>query len=130
MVLLYFLFFFFFFQEEDGIRDIGVLEFRRVLFRSNAVGMPLESAERLIPAFSAAGLNFVTWELRGSPGPWTDPCDHEPDTHVADAEWIIDYLNLGRVHLLGWCTGGAISLFRSEERSVGKECRSRWSPYH
>ena len=23
-----------------------------------------------------------------------------------------------------------ISEFRSEERRVGKECRSRWSPYH
>src|SRR5260370_12959401 len=23
-----------------------------------------------------------------------------------------------------------IDLFRSEERRVGKECRSRWSPYH
>ena len=23
-----------------------------------------------------------------------------------------------------------ISVFRSEERRVGKECRSRWSPYH
>ncbi len=23
-----------------------------------------------------------------------------------------------------------INLFRSEERRVGKECRSRWSPYH
>ena len=23
-----------------------------------------------------------------------------------------------------------IALFRSEERRVGKECRSRWSPYH
>ena len=22
------------------------------------------------------------------------------------------------------------SLYRSEERRVGKECRSRWSPYH
>src|SRR2546426_7797845 len=29
------------------------------------------------------------------------------------------------VPLLGW-RGGA----RSEERRVGKECRSRWSPYH
>ena len=26
------------------------------------------------------------------------------------------------------CSGG--SQQRSEERSVGKECRSRWSPYH
>ena len=24
----------------------------------------------------------------------------------------------------------ALSLLRSEERRVGKECRSRWSPYH
>ena len=24
----------------------------------------------------------------------------------------------------------SIALFRSEERRVGKECRSRWSPYH
>ena len=24
----------------------------------------------------------------------------------------------------------AIGMFRSEERRVGKECRSRWSPYH
>ena len=24
----------------------------------------------------------------------------------------------------------AINIFRSEERRVGKECRSRWSPYH
>ena len=26
--------------------------------------------------------------------------------------------------------GGLIISFRSEERRVGKECRSRWSPYH
>ena len=24
----------------------------------------------------------------------------------------------------------AVDMFRSEERRVGKECRSRWSPYH
>ena len=26
--------------------------------------------------------------------------------------------------------GFATVVFRSEERRVGKECRSRWSPYH
>ena len=26
--------------------------------------------------------------------------------------------------------GFQIAYFRSEERRVGKECRSRWSPYH
>ena len=25
---------------------------------------------------------------------------------------------------------GSVSKARSEERRVGKECRSRWSPYH
>ena len=25
---------------------------------------------------------------------------------------------------------GAVAFMRSEERRVGKECRSRWSPYH
>ena len=25
---------------------------------------------------------------------------------------------------------GEMSIVRSEERRVGKECRSRWSPYH
>ena len=28
------------------------------------------------------------------------------------------------------CLAGAELLVRSEERRVGKECRSRWSPYH
>ena len=27
-------------------------------------------------------------------------------------------------------TGVMLASFRSEERRVGKECRSRWSPYH
>src|SRR5256885_11681275 len=31
-----------------------------------------------------------------------------------------------------WCAPGikVIRHYRSEERRVGKECRSRWSPYH
>ena len=27
-------------------------------------------------------------------------------------------------------TVGVLTQYRSEERRVGKECRSRWSPYH
>ena len=35
------------------------------------------------------------------------------------------------VKLNGWqAHGWATPLLRSEERRVGKECRSRWSPYH
>ena len=40
-----------------------------------------------------------------------------------------------RRHLAATCEnivneGGQRMTFRSEERRVGKECRSRWSPYH
>ena len=30
----------------------------------------------------------------------------------------------------GWVLHDDLGLTRSEERRVGKECRSRWSPYH
>ena len=37
----------------------------------------------------------------------------------------------GRIHGTLRCEGSAvIGTTRSEERRVGKECRSRWSPYH
>src|SRR2546425_13315683 len=40
-----------------------------------------------------------------------------------------DYVHrIGRTARAG-ATGDALSLVRSEERRVGKECRSRWSPY-
>ena len=35
-----------------------------------------------------------------------------------------------KVYYTGVLTGISGAGFRSEERRVGKECRSRWSPYH
>src|SRR5256885_138354 len=35
-----------------------------------------------------------------------------------------------RLQALGGAHGQGLELARSEERRVGKECRSRWSPYH
>ena len=32
--------------------------------------------------------------------------------------------------ILFYRLGDFYEMFRSEERRVGKECRSRWSPYH
>jgi len=36
----------------------------------------------------------------------------------------------GRDFVAAWIDAVAGALDRSEERRVGKECRSRWSPYH
>src|SRR3712207_9422517 len=38
--------------------------------------------------------------------------------------WLVGTIMLAGLVLLLW------PAFRSEERRVGKECRSRWSPYH
>ena len=44
------------------------------------------------------------------------------------------YKNIGKKHKwidrLVWTEAQWIDYVRSEERRVGKECRSRWSPYH
>src|SRR3989449_11512526 len=39
----------------------------------------------------------------------------------------MDFLSAGDRE---WVAGRACAEWRSEERRVGKECRSRWSPYH
>ena len=39
-------------------------------------------------------------------------------------------ISLNLVESRGQSARIALNLARSEERRVGKECRSRWSPYH
>ena len=64
---------------------------------------------------------------------------HHAHTQEVLRELLVDARSrLGPFVLRAKITGsGAINLgkamsipFRSEERRVGKECRSRWSPYH
>src|SRR2546427_467133 len=52
---------------------------------------------------------------------------HSRDSHRAEhANLQIDALIIGSwIPVMHFC-----ALPRSEERRVGKECRSRWSPYH
>src|SRR5256885_10080237 len=45
--------------------------------------------------------------------------------YADSARHAVTALGLGDVSLIG-----STWLLRSEERRVGKECRSRWSPYH
>jgi len=49
-----------------------------------------------------------------------------PPAYAAASSATFDHLVLeGQLE-----DGGEVSAERSEERRVGKECRSRWSPYH
>src|SRR3712207_7008553 len=97
---------FFFFQAEDGIRDIGVTGVQRVLFRSP---LPLSLRGR---AFRVAFISFSSLLVDGPP-----PRRVRAGGRRASVEQGAD-------RLVG------VGIARSEERRVGKECRSRWSPYH
>src|SRR5690625_8040040 len=55
--------------------------------------------------------------------------------HLSPQLFAPRLLKLGRHGLIGVITehhrlGRIVGEHRSEERRVGKECRSRWSPYH
>ena len=50
-----------------------------------------------------------------------------PGVALADDD---DVFLLIALPFLGVHVFGVLELTRSEERRVGKECRSRWSPYH
>src|SRR2546429_2591311 len=96
---------FFFFQAEDGIRDVAVTGVQTCALPISLefVDLPLDPLE--VP------LQALTCRIRGfrSAGP---AC------------------RTGEVRRDGHPRGSGAVPWRSEERRVGKECRSRWSPYH
>src|SRR3712207_7888309 len=95
--------FFFFFQAEDGIRDIGVTGVQ-------TCALPIYWPERVlvqemvVPSGDQVG--SVSWS----------GCCVRLVRPVPSA--LIIQISRSMVRS------------RSEERRVGKECRSRWSPYH
>src|SRR5256886_9144250 len=101
---------FFFFQAEDGIRDLtvtGVQTCALPIFRR--IGRELNVRYALEGSVRRAGSALrITAQL----------IDVETEEHL----WAEKY------------SGTVDDVFdlqeRSEERRVGKECRSRWSPYH
>src|SRR5258708_11006413 len=94
----------FFFQAEDGIRDdlvTGVQTCALPIYEVVGCGaVPVPFAGR--GTGDVAGADFL------------DPA----------AAWLAEAVAFGDVE------GLADGVTRSEERRVGKECRSRWSPYH
>src|SRR3712207_7278308 len=99
---------FFFFQAEDGIRDIGVTGVQ-------TCALPICASTALVAARgdSRDHARALAWRAAD-----LDSASHgeRPFAHRAQPE-------VARKSALGVEA-------RSEERRVGKECRSRWSPYH
>src|SRR5256885_17038902 len=52
------------------------------------------------------------------------------DDLIDASNWAVKqgYADAKKIAIMGGSYGGYAT--RSEERRVGKECRSRWSPYH
>src|SRR3712207_8817512 len=98
-----------FFQAEDGIRDIGVTGVQ-------TCALPISRTTVLRPCRTAPGPR--TWRSR-RPVPVQDP---RRDRGQRSSSARPDR-GRGRRATVG---PGS----RSEERRVGKECRSRGSPYH
>src|SRR3712207_7453765 len=95
----------FFFQAEDGIRDIGVTGVQTCA----------------LPIFSAPTLYLKENRFLRNIG----------GIVLIAAALIFAFIGLSSywVHLADFSTWQPLPK-RSEERRVGKECRSRWSPYH
>src|SRR5207249_7651153 len=97
------IFFFFFFQAEDGIRDRNVTGVQ-------TCALPIYSYIELATA-SAHLVNGV----------WADSNDQiqitKTGAQATESQHKVAFL-------------GNINSIRSEERRVGKECRSRWWPKH
>src|SRR2546427_1654733 len=95
--------FFFFFQAEDGIRDLTVTGVQTCA----------------LPISLASPLMRVTSTLPRA----------ARSLHYLRSTRALIFLIRGRAApFAGTLPYGERS--RSEERRVGKECRSRWSPYH
>src|SRR2546425_9121587 len=93
---------FFFFQAEDGIRD-------KLVTGVQTCALPISSV-----AIAAGSCTLII------------AVGTRPPVITAPAKiWSMDAA----------CTASTLGVWplsrlRSEERRVGKECRSRWSPYH
>src|SRR3712207_9368958 len=112
---------------------LAALEFRRVLFGSagtvTAGGMPL------LDAVPAAGedpdqvLRLGGALEEASEHPIAQAIATGATARVGTLPPVEGFANLEGLGVQGVVDGHAV-LVRSEERRVGKECRSRWSPYH
>src|SRR3712207_7143131 len=105
--------FYFFFQAEDGIRYIGVD------WSSDVCSSDLARRDAARAAARRGGQ-----QAQGAVRPRRPRHPQDDDRRGAAALPADDPL---RARVLA---ARRLARARSEERRVGKECRSRWSPYH
>src|SRR5256886_12489067 len=101
----------FFFQAEDGIRDLtvtGVQTCALPIYGAGGVDGRPQDPLRLEEVSAHARRKIVALQLPLQPGGEQSLLPRPYDSAVV----------------------GVAAESRSEERRVGKECRSRWSPYH
>src|SRR2546430_7938693 len=92
---------FFFFQAEDGIRDLTVTGVQ-------TCALPISVTTGALPPGARLALSTENGEILGAVAPYAPGSRSTTATVPVPRSAIV----------------------RSEERRVGKECRSRWSPYH
>src|SRR2546430_10214395 len=96
---------FFFFQAEDGIRDLTVTGVQ-------TCALPISAAITGAYVAMSLAVRKLTAEGKLSENPLLYPVA-AVSVGIVAKRVLLD-----------------LSYIRSEERRVGKECRSRWSPYH
>src|SRR2546421_7599527 len=96
--------FFFFFQAEDGIRDL------------------------IVTGVQTCALPICSWRKRGTRTRIRSPTPCASQSRDCDAHGVGERIRVLVPRLRQELFGADDT--RSEERRVGKECRSRWSPYH
>src|SRR2546427_11659002 len=100
---MYQCFFFFFFQAEDGIRDLTVTGVQTCALPIHDI--MLKGDERQVRKAERALVQLADLVRAGTP------------VRTMEVRAALQMLSDNEEA-------------RSEERRVGKECRSRWSPYH
>src|SRR2546422_2189203 len=98
------MFFFFFFQAEDGIRDVAVTGVQTCALPISLgdTQAEIKRLQNLMAVYESLPL----WQRLGMQVVGSNVATMKENCVLYEAQK------------------------RSEERRVGKECRSRWSPYH
>ena len=73
--------------------------------------------------------SISTLEVAWEHFPW-DEYDYDAEEEMDETYFCWKVAQTNKLELLKWAREEKKCEWRSEERRVGKECRSRWSPYH